>query len=289
MGTARMGTDPATSVVDPWGIAHDVANLGIVDGSVFVTAGAANPTSTICALALRAADHLRRPPRGLPDPRAAAPLRRAAPGRHPGVRRCARRRRAATGPERHRAGPVRRARRRAHPGRETRAACPSASDVGVAAGVLLDRVLAARPDLAPVLRRAPGRTVADAPARLAALAASTGRPRHAVVLAVAGGYYLHPERPGPDRLSGPDRATGVGPRLPGVPGRGPARPACSSAGSAPRGWVAPPDADRDRMRRRRPSPSPHAADQGSRPWPRPRAGRLPGDARHARPRSTRAT
>ena len=33
MGTARMGTDPRTSVVDPWGMAHDVANLGIVDGS----------------------------------------------------------------------------------------------------------------------------------------------------------------------------------------------------------------------------------------------------------------
>jgi hypothetical protein len=37
---------------------HDVPNLGIIDGSVFVTAGAVNPTSTICALALRAARRL---------------------------------------------------------------------------------------------------------------------------------------------------------------------------------------------------------------------------------------
>ena len=58
LGTARMGTDPATSVVDPWGRAHDVDNLYVVDGSVFVTAGGVNPTNTICALALRFADRL---------------------------------------------------------------------------------------------------------------------------------------------------------------------------------------------------------------------------------------
>ena len=58
MGTARMGDDPASSVVDRWCMAHDVPNLGIIDGSAFVTAGSANPTSTIAALALRAAEHL---------------------------------------------------------------------------------------------------------------------------------------------------------------------------------------------------------------------------------------
>jgi choline dehydrogenase-like flavoprotein len=58
LGTARMGTDPATSVVDPWGRAHDVENLYVVDGSVFVTAGGVNPTNSICALALRFADRL---------------------------------------------------------------------------------------------------------------------------------------------------------------------------------------------------------------------------------------
>lgn len=58
MGTARMGEDPKKSVVDRWGRAHDVANLFIIDGSVFVTCAALNPTSTIQALALRTADHI---------------------------------------------------------------------------------------------------------------------------------------------------------------------------------------------------------------------------------------
>ncbi len=59
LGTARMGDDPSTSVVDRWGRAHDVPNLFIIDGSIFVTAGAVNPTSTIQALALRTADHIK--------------------------------------------------------------------------------------------------------------------------------------------------------------------------------------------------------------------------------------
>jgi choline dehydrogenase-like flavoprotein len=58
MGTARMGDDPDSSVVDRWGRSHDVPNLFIVDGSVFVTAAAVNPTPTIEALALRTADHM---------------------------------------------------------------------------------------------------------------------------------------------------------------------------------------------------------------------------------------
>ena len=53
MGTARMGHDPATSVVDSYGRAHDVPNLFLADGSIFVTSGSANPTCTISALALR--------------------------------------------------------------------------------------------------------------------------------------------------------------------------------------------------------------------------------------------
>jgi choline dehydrogenase-like flavoprotein len=55
LGTARMGTDPERSVVDPNGRCHDVANLYIADGSIFVTSGAVNPTSTITALALKVA------------------------------------------------------------------------------------------------------------------------------------------------------------------------------------------------------------------------------------------
>ena len=58
MGTARMGLDPATSVVNEWGRSHDVPNLYIFDASVFVTGGGVNPTATICALALRFARKL---------------------------------------------------------------------------------------------------------------------------------------------------------------------------------------------------------------------------------------
>ncbi len=58
LGTAKMGDDPATSVVDRFGQAHDVPNLFVVDGSTFVTCGAVNPTSTIQALALRTAEHI---------------------------------------------------------------------------------------------------------------------------------------------------------------------------------------------------------------------------------------
>jgi choline dehydrogenase-like flavoprotein len=56
MGTARMGTDPAGSVVDGEGRCHDVPNLYIVDGSVMVTCAGVNPTSTIQAVALYIAD-----------------------------------------------------------------------------------------------------------------------------------------------------------------------------------------------------------------------------------------
>jgi choline dehydrogenase-like flavoprotein len=55
LGTARMGDDPSSSVVDSFGRSHDVSNLLIADGSIFVTSGSANPTCTIAALALRVA------------------------------------------------------------------------------------------------------------------------------------------------------------------------------------------------------------------------------------------
>jgi choline dehydrogenase-like flavoprotein len=58
LGTARMGTDPDTSVVDEFCRAHDVPNLFIIDGSVFVTSTGVNPTATIMAIALRAMRHL---------------------------------------------------------------------------------------------------------------------------------------------------------------------------------------------------------------------------------------
>ena len=59
MGTARMGTDPRRSVVNEWGRSHDVRNLFIIDGSVFVTGGGVNPTSTIQAVALYIADQIK--------------------------------------------------------------------------------------------------------------------------------------------------------------------------------------------------------------------------------------
>jgi choline dehydrogenase-like flavoprotein len=58
MGTTRMGKDPDESVVDPRLRTHDVANLTVASSSVFVTSGAMNPTLTIAALALKAADHV---------------------------------------------------------------------------------------------------------------------------------------------------------------------------------------------------------------------------------------
>ncbi len=55
-GTCRMGRDPKSSVVDPWCRTHDVPNLFIGDGSVFVTVGAVNPALSISALATRTAE-----------------------------------------------------------------------------------------------------------------------------------------------------------------------------------------------------------------------------------------
>jgi choline dehydrogenase-like flavoprotein len=56
MGSCRMGVDPRNSVVDKWNRVHGISNLFVVDGSSFTTSGAVNPTSTIGALALRAAE-----------------------------------------------------------------------------------------------------------------------------------------------------------------------------------------------------------------------------------------
>ncbi len=54
MGTARMGEDPATSVIDAWGRFHGLDNVYAMDGSAFTSSGGFNPTNTIMALALRA-------------------------------------------------------------------------------------------------------------------------------------------------------------------------------------------------------------------------------------------
>lgn len=59
LGTCRMGDDPQTSVTNRWHQCWDIPNLYIMDGSSLPSGGAVNPTSTISALVLRAATHLR--------------------------------------------------------------------------------------------------------------------------------------------------------------------------------------------------------------------------------------
>jgi choline dehydrogenase-like flavoprotein len=57
-GTARFGTDPATSVLDLDCKAHQLDNLYVADASFFPSIGAVNPTLTIIANALRVADKI---------------------------------------------------------------------------------------------------------------------------------------------------------------------------------------------------------------------------------------
>ena len=58
LGTCRMGDDRKTSVLNKWNQSHDIKNLFVVDGSSFVTGGTQNPTLTILALSMRAAEFL---------------------------------------------------------------------------------------------------------------------------------------------------------------------------------------------------------------------------------------
>lgn len=58
MGTTRMADDPKRGVTDGWGKVHGLANLYVAGSSLFPTAGWANPTLTILALALRTAERL---------------------------------------------------------------------------------------------------------------------------------------------------------------------------------------------------------------------------------------
>ena len=58
LGTARMGRDPRTSVLNAFLQTHDINNLYVLDASSFVSSGCQNPTLTIMALAVRGCDHL---------------------------------------------------------------------------------------------------------------------------------------------------------------------------------------------------------------------------------------
>jgi choline dehydrogenase-like flavoprotein len=58
LGTARMGMDPKTSVLNQYQQSHDVKNLFVVDGSSHVSASCQNPTWTILALSWRSTEYL---------------------------------------------------------------------------------------------------------------------------------------------------------------------------------------------------------------------------------------
>lgn len=57
MGTARMGRDPKTSVLNQWNACHDVPNLFVTDGSFMTSAGCQNPSLTYMAFTARAAHY----------------------------------------------------------------------------------------------------------------------------------------------------------------------------------------------------------------------------------------
>jgi choline dehydrogenase-like flavoprotein len=57
MGTAHMGTDPRTSVLNKYGQAHDVPNLFITDGAAMASSATQNPSLTYMALSARAAHY----------------------------------------------------------------------------------------------------------------------------------------------------------------------------------------------------------------------------------------
>jgi len=57
MGTARMGSDPKTSVLNSWNQCHDIKNLFITDGGCMTSSGCVNPSLSYVALTARACDH----------------------------------------------------------------------------------------------------------------------------------------------------------------------------------------------------------------------------------------
>ncbi|MEO6132229.1 MAG: GMC oxidoreductase, partial [Saprospiraceae bacterium] len=57
MGTARMGRDPKTSVLNEWNQVHACKNVFVTDGACMVSTSSVNPSLTYMALTARAADH----------------------------------------------------------------------------------------------------------------------------------------------------------------------------------------------------------------------------------------
>jgi hypothetical protein len=185
-----MGDDRRTSVVDPWGVTHDVPNLAVIDGSVFVTAGAVNPTSTIAALALRSVEHMIETKRWVATPERSRPV---------SVPRTPPRSSVIQGT---RESPIRLL---SHDERSRFAVLadflipsgdgmPAATAVGIE-GDLVNWVLRARPDLREPLRRG----VRRLPLRDGSIGGALNDLRaddrdayDALLLAVVAGYYHHP-------------------------------------------------------------------------------------------------
>ena len=57
MGTARMGKDPKTSVLNKWNQVHACKNVFVTDGACMTSTGTQNPTLTFMAITARAANH----------------------------------------------------------------------------------------------------------------------------------------------------------------------------------------------------------------------------------------
>ena len=57
MGTARMGRDPETSVLNGYNQCHDIPNLFVTDGSCMTSSGHVSPSLTYMALTARACDY----------------------------------------------------------------------------------------------------------------------------------------------------------------------------------------------------------------------------------------
>jgi choline dehydrogenase-like flavoprotein len=60
MGTARMGKDPKTSVLNKWNQMHEVPNVFVTDGACMTSSGTQNPSITYMALTARAVDYVHR-------------------------------------------------------------------------------------------------------------------------------------------------------------------------------------------------------------------------------------
>ena len=57
MGTARMGRDPKTSVLNKWNQVHEAPNVFVTDGAAMTSSACQNPSLTYMALTARAVDH----------------------------------------------------------------------------------------------------------------------------------------------------------------------------------------------------------------------------------------